>query len=163
MEVRELRPADWQSVKDIYEFGIATGMATFEDKAPSWENWNKSHLPFGRLVVEISQKVVGWVALSPVSDRCVYEGVAETSVYVHPDFKGMSIGTLLMNKAIEESEQHGIWTLNAAVFPENVGSLTLLKKIGFREIGFREKIARKNGKWKDNIILERRSTLWKYD
>jgi L-amino acid N-acyltransferase YncA len=162
MLIRILKPNDWSDVKDIYELGIATGIATFENQVSSWVNWDKSHLTFGKLIAEIDQQVVGWVALSPVSDRCVYGGVAEVSIYVHPDFKSQGIGKSLMREAIKESEQNGIWTLNAATFPENVGSLSLLKKVGFREIGFREKIAKKDGTWKDNVILERRSSLLKY-
>lgn len=163
MQVRLLQPDDWSDVKAIYEDGIATGIATFENQAPSWEDWDKSHLRFARFVAEINQKVVAWIALSPVSDRCVYGGVAEVSIYVHPEFKKRGIGKSLIKSVIEESEKNGIWTLYAATFPENTGSLTLLKKCGFREIGIREKVAKKDGIWKDNVILEKRSHLPEYN
>ena len=163
INIRPLISTDWLSVKAIYESGIATGIATFEEHAPRWEQWHTSHLPFGRLVAEINGKVVGWAALSPVSDRCVYGGVAEVSAYVHPECRSKGIGKLLITKVINESEQHGIWTLNAAVFPENTASLFLFKKTGFREIGYREKIAKKQGEWKNNVLLERRSRLTKYN
>ena len=163
MNVRLLIPTDWPTVKAIYELGMATGFATFEEQSPDWSVWDQSHLSFGRLAAEIDDKVIGWVALSPVSDRCVYGGVAEVSIYVHPEWKGKGIGKLLLKKAVVESEHSGVWTLNAATFPENTPSLSLLKKSGFREIGYREKIAKKNGIWKDNVILERRSKLLKYN
>lgn len=163
MKVRALKPADWPRVKDIYEMGIATNIATFEDQVAAWEAWDSGHLSFGRLVVETGKKVIGWVVLSPVSDRCVYGGVAEVSIYVDPQWMRKGAGTMLMESVIEESEANGIWTLNAGVFPENTGSLNLLKKSGFREIGIREKIGKKKGVWKDNVILERRSHLKRYN
>lgn len=163
MNIRLLGPDDWPMVKVIYELGIATGIATFENRPPEWEVWHTSHLSFGNLVAEINNAVVGWVALSPVSDRCVYGGIAEVSIYVHPEWKGKRIGKSLLGKVVEESEGNGIWTLNAATFPENIPSLSLFKKSGFREIGYREKIAKKDGVWKDNVILERRSKLPKFN
>jgi L-amino acid N-acyltransferase YncA len=141
IQVRTMTTEDWLSVKSIYENGIKTGIATFETTAPSWEQWNDSHLTIGRLVAVIDNKIAGWIALSPVSSRCVYGGVAEISVYVH------------------ESEQNDIWTLQAGVFRENIGSIELHKKVGFRVIGFRERIGKIKGVWKDNVILERRSEV----
>ena len=157
MEIVHMLPEDWPQVKWIYEQGIATGMATFENTAPAWEEWDKAHLPFGRLVAKRQKTILGWVALSPVTDRCVYKGVAEISVYVSPDHRGQGVGKALLNSLIKVSESNGIWTINAAIFPENQASIQLHQGLGFRIIGYREKIARKNGVWKDNVLLERRS------
>ena len=155
--VREMLLNDWEQVKTIYESGIATGIATFETEAPAWEKWNMSHLKFGRWVAENADEIMGWVALSTVTDRCVYSGVAEVSVYVSPAHRGNGVGLKLMERMVDDSESHGIWTLNAAMFPENDGSIRLHEKVGFRVVGYREKIAQKNGVWKDNVIMERRS------
>ncbi len=162
MEIRSLVTSDWSSVRQIYELGIATGIATFESTAPTWESWDGSHLAYGRLVALSEGRIVGWVALSAVSDRCVYGGVAEVSVYVDPDWQGRGVGSSLLRTVIEESESNGIWTLNAAMFPQNKASIQLHKKVGFRVVGYREKIARQNGVWMDNVILERRSQLDRY-
>lgn len=158
MNIIKMTSAHWESVKAIYELGIATGIATFETKAPTWESWDKNHLPFGRLVAISGEKLLGWVALSAVSDRCVYGGVAEVSVYIHPDEKGKGVGQQLLASAITESESNGIWTINAAMFSENVVSHKLHTKMGFRTIGYREKIGKLHGEWKDNILMERRSS-----
>ena len=154
-----MRPSDWEQVRSIYVEGIATGNATFETEAPSWEAWNSSHHPFGRLVVRFSNRVIGWAALSPVSQRCVYGGVAEVSVYVSQTQRRTGIGRQLLEALISESERNGIWTLQAGMFPENVGSLALHRRSGFREVGRRERIGRLNGVWRDTILLERRSSL----
>lgn len=159
IQIRRMTAEDWISVKSIYENGIKTGFATFETAAPSWEQWNDSHLNVGRLVAVIDDVVAGWIALSPVSSRCVYGGVAEVSVYVHEDYRKNGIGKKLLEKAISESEQDQIWTLQAGVFRENIGSIELHKKVGFRVIGFRERIGKLKGEWKDNVILERRSEV----
>lgn len=150
---------DWQSVKSIYESGIATGIATFETTAPSWEKWNVGHLTFARLVAVENNEVVGWAALSTVSSRCVYGGVAEVSVYVANTHKGKGIGKLLLQNLIKESESNGIWTLQAGIFTDNAASVKLHEKVGFRVIGHREKIGKLNDIWKDNFILERRSKI----
>ena len=155
--VREMLLNDWGQVKTIYESGIATGIATFETEAPAWEKWNMSHLKFGRWVAENADEIMGWVALSTVTDRCVYSGVAEVSVYVSPAHQGKGVGLKLMERMVDDSGSHGIRTLNAAMFPENDGSIRLHEKVGFRVVGYREKIAQKNGVWKDNVIMERRS------
>lgn len=147
----------WMQVQSIYESGIKTGMATFEMVAPTWENWDKSHLIFGRLVAKIDHQVVGWAALSPVSTRAVYRGVAEVSVYVAEVFKGQGIGTLLLQQLIEVSETNNIWTLQAGIFRENVASVRLHESVGFRIIGYREKVGKLHNTWKDNYLLERRS------
>lgn len=147
----------WEQVKQIYESGIETGIATFETTAPSWEKWNDGHLAFARLVAIENKEVVGWAALSPVSSRCVYGGVAEVSVYVADKFKGKGVGKLLLQNLITESEANNIWTLQAGIFTDNFASVKLHEKVGFRVIGHREKIGKLKDTWKDNYILERRS------
>ena len=156
---RKMKDSDWKAVKRIYESGIATGIATFEDSAPNWEKWNTSHLLFARITAELKGQITGWGALSPVSDRCIYQGVAEVSVYVDLNYLGNGIGKKVMELMIEESEKNGIWTLQSGIFRENTASIQLHKIVGFREIGYRERIGKKNGVWKDNIIMERRSKL----
>src|SRR5437660_691306 len=140
--IEQMSRADWEQVRAIYLEGIATGNATFETKAPSWEVWNSSHLPFARLVARFSDRVAGWAALSPVSQRCVYGGVAEVSVYVSQAHRHSGIGRQLLEALISESERNGIWTLQAGMFPENTGSLALHRKLGFREVGRRERVGR---------------------
>lgn len=159
MEINALKQQDWGAVKNIYELGIATGIATFETTAPDWEHWNKNHLPFGRLVAISEGEVIGWAALTAVSNRCIYQGVAEVSVYVHPNHQGKGVGKLLMKTLIFESERQGIWTLHSSIFSENKGSIELHKKVGFRMIGYREKIGQQDGVWKDNVLMERRSQV----
>jgi phosphinothricin acetyltransferase len=154
-------PGDWVSVRSIYVDGIATGQATFETSAPSWEKWDSSHLPVPRLVATsyADSSVKGWAALTPVSARPVYDGVAEVSVYVANDSRGQGLGFELLKLLITESEKSGIWTLQASIFPENRASIALHSRCGFREVGFRERIAKMNGLWRDTILLERRSKL----
>ena len=152
-----MKPEDWPSVRAIYLEGIATGQATFEAEAPSWEQWDAAHLPFARLVAGDGNRVIGWAALSPVSKRRAYQGVAEVSVYVAERSRGKSIGRALLERLIHESEQNGIWMLQAAVFPENAATLALHKRCGFRAVGRRERISKLNGAWRDTILLERRS------
>lgn len=155
--IRPMLPEDWQPVKAIYEGGIATGMATFEQNAPDWAHWDAAHLPFGRFVVTIDDDIAGWAALSPVSNRCVYGGVAEVSVYVSERYRGQGVGKQLLKKLIADSEHNGIWTLQAGIFTENKASVRLHESVGFRLIGYREKIGKLRGQWKDNFMLERRS------
>lgn len=150
-------PADWEHVRAIYLEGIATGQATFEVDAPSWEQWDASHLPVCRLVARTQGRVIGWAALSPVSRRPCYAGVAEVSVYVGTSFRGHGVGAALLQAIIAASEQHGIWTLQSSTFPENTASLRLQERYGFRVVGRRERIARHHGAWRDTIITERRS------
>ncbi|WP_255610512.1 GNAT family N-acetyltransferase [Robertkochia aurantiaca] len=150
---------DWESVKAIYQSGIATGIATFETAAPDRVKFDLSHLKFGRLVATINNEIAGWAALSPVSGRAVYSGVAEVSIYIAEHHRGKGVGQLLLKELIAESEKNGIWTLQASVFTENTPSISLHKSVGFRVVGFRERIARRNGQWKDNFLLERRSNI----
>ena len=155
--IKAMEAKDWPGIERIYLDGIATGIATFETASPGWEKWNTSHLTHSRWIAEADQQVTGWMALSPVSDRCVYVGVAEISVYIDSRFRGQGVGHSLMTKVIESSEKNGIWTLNAAMFPENGQSIDLHLKCGFRRIGIREKIGILNEVWRDNGIMERRS------
>lgn len=153
-----MQPADWPQVRAVYLEGIATGLATFETEAPSWEAWCESHLEFGRLVARREDEILGWAALSLVSKRKVYAGVAEVSVYVAANQRHQGIGSALLRSLVLESEQNGIWTLQAAVFPENVATVALHQRRGFREVGRRERIGKLNGVWRDTLLLERRST-----
>ncbi len=148
---------DWPAVKEIYEQGIATHNATFEKHAPDWEHWNREHLAVCRLVCTNNHKLVGWAALCPVSSRCVYEGVAELSVYVAHDYRGQGVGKMLLQNLIIESEKCGIWTLQAGIFPENIVSIELHRKSGFRVVGYRDKIGKMGKYWRDVVLLERRS------
>ena len=159
IEIKYIKPHDWKSVANVYQLGIKTGFATFETEIPSWSAWDDSHLKSCRLAALYNNQLVGWAALSGVSDRCVYGGVAEVSVYVDPDFNGNGIGSKLLKRLIAESEQEGIWTLQSGIFRENKASIQLHKKLGFREIGYREKIGKMDGIWYDNVILERRSKI----
>lgn len=155
--IETMTAGDWPRVRAIYLEGIAAGQATFEVEAPSWEEWNAAHHPFGRLIARCDGEVVGWAALSPVSPRQCYAGVAEVSVYVGAQYQGQGIGQQLLQAVINESERHGIWTLQGATFPENEASLRLQRRCGFRIIGRRERIARHHGNWRDTILTERRS------
>jgi L-amino acid N-acyltransferase YncA len=157
--IKNMLPNDWLKVKQIYESGIATGVATFETSAPDWEIWNNGHLLFGRLLAIIEDEIVGWSALSPVSSRCVYGGVAEISVYVTENHRGKGIGKHLLKNLIIDSEQNGIWTLQAGIFTDKVARVKLHESGGFRILGQREKIGKLKYEWKDNFILERRSKI----
>jgi L-amino acid N-acyltransferase YncA len=157
MEIRILEAKDYPQVSAIYASGIATGMATFQTEATSWEEWDKSHLKECRIAAFENDEMMGWSALTAVSNRCVYAGVAEVSIYISENFRGKGIGKLLLIRLIEESEKIGLWTLQSGIFAENVASIKLHEYCGFRLIGTREKIGKKDGLWKDNVIMERRS------
>ncbi|MEP7270284.1 MAG: N-acetyltransferase family protein [Acidobacteriota bacterium] len=148
---------DWPAVEAIYVDGIATGNATFEATSPGWERWNASHLPFGRLVVRDGSDILGWSAVSPVSSRCVYAGVAEVSVYVTESARGKGIGRILLEALISECEKNGIWTLQAGILTENQASLALHRTCGFRDVGYRERLGKLGDQWRDVALLERRS------
>ena len=155
--IEQMKPTDWPAVSQIYQEGIETDMATFEQDIPEWDFWDEHHVKSCRLVAKKSEKILGWAALSAVSSRCVYGGVAEVSVYIAKEARGNRIGELLLRRLITESEDQGYWTLQSGIFPENVASIRLHEKLGFRKIGFRERIGQLNGVWKDNILMEKRS------
>jgi phosphinothricin acetyltransferase len=157
--IDSMTAADWEAVRAIYCEGIATGQATFEVDAPAWEQWDAAHLPVGRLVARQQGRVIGWAALSPVSRRLCYAGVAEVSIYVAGAFQGQGVGKALLQALVAESERQGIWTLQGATFPENSASLRLQASCGFRVLGRRERIARQNGIWRDTVLTERRSRI----
>ena len=154
--IDQMRASDWEHVREIYLEGIRSGNSTFETDAPSWEKWTENHLEIARLVVRDEEEVVGWAALSPVSKRDVYRGVAEVTVYVTESARGKGIGRALLEALIAESEMNGIWTLQASIFPENTASVELHLRCGFREVGRRERIAMLGGVWRDTILFERR-------
>lgn len=153
-----MKASHWPDVRTIYESGIATGNATFQTSAPSWEEWDKAHVDVCRLVAVENEQLLGWAALSRVSARSVYAGVAEVSIYIDPEARGKGIGKALLLSLIEESEQHGFWTLQAGIFPENKVSIAIHEKCGFRILGRRERVGQMDGKWRDTLLLERRST-----
>ncbi len=150
-------PADWPAVREVYREGIASGNATFETAAPEWERWDASHRPDCRLVACDVSGTIGFAALSPVSARAVYAGVAEVSVYVAERSRGRGTGRALLAELIRQSEAAGLWTLQAGIFPENTASLALHERCGFRVVGRRERIGRLGGRWRDVMLLERRS------
>ena len=154
-----MQAGDWARVRVIYQEGIATGNATFEQSAPGWEKWDSSHLPAARLVARSGGDILGWAALSPVSSRCAYAGVAEVSIYVAERARGRGVGGELMARLIEESEAAGIWTLQAGIFPQNVASIALHQRFGFRMVGHRERLGQMNGRWRDVVLMERRSQV----
>ncbi len=157
--IRDLQATDWSAVRAIYAEGIATGNATFETAPPEWDIWNAAHRSDCRFVAEENGVVCGWAALTPVSGRCVYAGVAEVSVYVAETSRGKNIGTLLLESLVKASEEAGLWTLQAGIFPENAPSVRLHEKAGFRWVGRRERIGQMNGVWRDTVLLERRSGI----
>jgi len=157
MEIRPITKDNFSEVIEIYKQGLATNIATFQNDSPQWEEWDKTHLDFCRISIFNKNKMLGWTALTPVSSRCVYSGVAEVSVYVATDARGKGIGKTLLAELIQQSEENGIWTLQSGIFAENEGSIKLHEKCGFRLVGYREKIGKKNGIWKDNVLMERRS------
>jgi phosphinothricin acetyltransferase len=159
--VEPMRPEDWPAVREIYEEGIAGGNATFEMYAPTWDAWNRARLRECRLVAREAEgePVIGWVALSPVSERAVYRGVADLSIYVAESARGRGVGRELLEQLITDSEEAGIWTLQAGVLAENEPSLALHRACGFREVGRRERIGRHGDRWRDVVLLERRSAV----
>ena len=154
-----MQPEDWDAVRAIYIEGISTGNSTFEQSAPDWETWDQGHLPSCRLVARAGSEVLGWTALSPVSRRQVYAGVAEFSIYVAERARGRRVGAALLKALIELSEREGIWTLQSGIFPENTASLDLCRRFGFRIVGTRERVGCMHGRWRDVVLLERRSDV----
>ena len=157
VEIQQMKDADWLAVANIYRQGIETGVATFETSVPEWKQWNENHIESCRLIAMLDGKTVGWAALSAVSSRCVYGGVAEVSVYVSTDARGKRIGADLLETLIDQSEAQGYWSLQSGIFPENIASIKLHENQGFRKIGYRERIGQLDGDWKDNILMEKRS------
>jgi phosphinothricin acetyltransferase len=156
--IRPLRTDDWDAVRTIYLEGLATGNATYEKESPSWREWDAGHLKICRLAAESGGRMVGWAVLSPVSSRKVYAGVAEVSIYIASGSRRSGVGRALLASLIEQSEQAGIWTLQSAIFPENTASLALHERMGFRVYGRRERIGCMDGRWRDVILMERRSS-----
>jgi phosphinothricin acetyltransferase len=159
MEIISINKHHYQDIANIYKQGIETGIATFETSVPTWETWNESKLLHSRFVAIENNEILGWVALSKVSNRCVYEGVAEVSIYIAENYRGKGVGKILMENVIKESEANGIWTLQSGMFAENEATIALHKIVGFRIIGYREKIGKLGGVWKDNVIMEKRSKV----
>lgn len=157
--IRPMTPADWPAVRRVYEEGIATGDATFKAEAPDWRSWDDDHLPACRLVAEKAGEVLGWAALSEVSGRCVYGGVAAVSVYVTAAARGAGVGRALLEALVEVSEEADLWTLEAGIFPENEASLRLAEAAGFRVVGTRERLGRLGDDWRDVVLVERRSRI----
>lgn len=155
--IDHMKAGDWEEVRSIYLEGIASGNSTFETEAPPWEKWDEAHLQIARLVMRDGERILGWAALSPVSKRNVYRGVAELTVAVTESARGQGVGRALLQALIDESERNGIWTLQASIFPENTASVKLHLRCGFREVGRRERIATLNGVWRDTLLFERRS------
>jgi L-amino acid N-acyltransferase YncA len=159
IELAPMTSADWPSVRAIYKEGIATGNATFERVAPEWDQWDAGHLPVCRLVARAEGRLVGWAALSRVSARRVYAGVAEVSVYVAEAARGAGVGRALLAALVAEAERNGFWTLQAGIFPENRASIALHEKAGFRVVGIRERLGAMDGRWRDVTLMERRSQV----
>jgi len=157
--IRPFVKSDFPSVKDIYQQGIDSGDATFQEQAKDYDDWNESLLPNCRLVAENNRQIIGWAALSSASNRCVYSGIAEVSVYVSSNSQGLGVGNSLLESLIKASEEQGIWTLQAGIFPENKASIHIHSKNGFKVLGIREKLGQMNGIWRDIVFMERRSKV----
>jgi phosphinothricin acetyltransferase len=157
--IRPFVKSDFPSVKDIYQQGIDSGDATFQEQAKDYDDWNESLLPNCRLVAENNRQIIGWAALSSASNRCVYSGIAEVSVYVSSNSQGSGVGNSLLESLIKASEEQGIWTLQAGIFPENKASIHIHSKNGFKVLGIRDKLGQMNGIWRDIVFMERRSKV----
>ena len=157
MLIRSVQPNDWPAISAIYQQGIDTGNATLETQAPAPEKMANSYIPSPQLVAEVNGEIIGYALLTAVSGRCVYAGVAEVSLYIHAAHRGKGVGQQLLNQLILESERDNLWTLQAGIFPENTASVALHKRCGFREVGYRERIGKRAGIWRDVVLLERRS------
>ncbi len=158
--IRAMEKEDWEAVGSIYKEGIDTKIATFQLEIPTYEAWDQSHIESCRLVAQEDDNVIGWTALSAYSSRCVYSGVAEVSIYVKENSRGKQVGEKLLRELIMEAEQEGIWTLQSGILEINRASIALHKKVGFRMVGYRERIAKDhNGVWQNTVLMERRSTV----
>ncbi|HET7128126.1 MAG TPA: GNAT family N-acetyltransferase [Gaiellaceae bacterium] len=157
--IERLQPDHWPEVARIYADGIATGNATFETQVPPWEAWDQAHLAEHRFVALIDDRVVGWVAVTSVSDRCVYGGVVENSVYVHSDAQGRGIGRALLERLIRSTESAGVWTIQTGIFPENLASVHVHQAVGFEVVGRRKRLGKLAGVWRDVLLMERRSPV----
>lgn len=158
--IREMQQGDWEQVSGIYQQGMDTNLATFQTECPTYEEFDQSHMKQCRFVIIDGEFIVGWAALSPVSSRCVYHGVAEVSIYIHDSYKGKKIGTQLLNFLSEQSEKDGIWTLQSGIMADNTASIHLHEKCGFRQVGFRERIGKDRfGQWRNTVLMERRNNL----
>lgn len=159
-KIDEMMNSDWKQVSKIYLEGIKTGKATFQTEVPTYEDWNNGHIKSCRVVARLGNDILGWGALSPTSSRCVYQGVAEVSIYIGENHRGKGLGEILLKSLIKSSEDNGFWTLQSGIIRENISSIKLHEKCGFRKIGIREKVAKiNNGKWHDVIFMERRSKI----
>lgn len=162
-EIREMQPSDGSMILDIYQHDIESPSATFEQAVPDWESWDMTHLKTSRFVLEDDQnRLIGWCALRPVSQRPCYSGVAEVSIYTHREYQGKGLGTMLLKKLILDSEMHNLWTLQLNTFPENEAGIALFKKLGFKTVGICEKLGEMNGIWRDVLLMERRSKIVGY-
>lgn len=159
LAVVALLPDDWEAVRAIYQEGIETRQATFETSVPDWETWDAAKRADCRLALRKNGAIIGWAALNPVSGRDVYRGVAESSIYIAQEERARGYGRLLLSALVEASEEAGIWTLQATVFPENEASIRLHRACGFRVVGIRERIGQHYGRWRDTCLLERRSNV----
>jgi L-amino acid N-acyltransferase YncA len=157
--IEPMQDSDWLAVREIYREGIETGDATFQTEAPDWAEWDANHLRHSRLVARDADAVGGWAALSPVSRRECYSGVAEISIYIAEAHRGRGLGHRLLTALVAESEARGIWTLQSGIFPENRASIALHERLGFRQVGVRERIGQRSGRWRNTVLLERRSKV----
>lgn len=163
VQIRKMSEKDWPEVSLIYQQGIDTGLATLQPDCPSWPEWDQAHLKICRLAATEEEQVIGWAALTPVSGRCVYAGVAEVSVYIAPDRWGQGTGKALLTELVRCSEKEGFWTLQSSILQENAASTRLHERCGFRMVGYRERIGRdRNGKWRNTVLMEKRSGSDKY-
>ncbi|QSX34554.1 N-acetyltransferase [Shewanella avicenniae] len=159
INIREFHPQDYSQVQQIYQEGIDFGFATFQTEVKSWDEWDNSMISVCRLVAELNGCIVGWAALSPVSSRPVYRGVAEVSIYVAAEARGQGVGHALLKNLVSQSEALGFWTLQSGIFPENQASIALHRRNGFRILGVRKKLGQLNGEWRDVVFMERRSAV----
>ncbi len=159
-QIREMQKEDWELVREIYQQGMDTNLATFQTECPTYDEFDQSHMKQCRFVIIDGNTIVGWAALTPVSSRCVYRGVAEVSIYIHSSYRGKMAGTQLLSFLSEQSEKDGIWTLQSGIMADNTASIRLHEKCGFRQVGFRERIGKDRfGQWRNTVLMERRSNL----